>query len=108
MTDGFRVDLGALRRAATGIRDTLDEMATKKVSDIDPPAASMGHDALAGTTEDFCSRWELGVENLTKDIGVLVDGLDRCITAYDNTDEGVAAGYNGYVVREHGTDPGAG
>lgn len=107
MTDGFRVDLGALRRAASGIRDTMDELATRKVSDIDPASSSMGHDRLAATTEDFCTRWEIGVENLTKDIGVLVDGLDACVRAYDDTDEGIAAGYQGYVVREHGADPGA-
>lgn len=107
MADGFRVDLGALRRAASGIRDTMDQMATKKVADIDPPTQDMGHDQLGGTTEDFCERWQLGVENLTKDMGTLVDGLDYCIQAYDNTDEGIAASYNGTVVREHGSDPGA-
>ena len=107
MTDGFRVDLAALRRAASGVRDTMDEMATHQVSDLDPPTSALGHDRLGGTLENFCTRWQLGVENLTKDMGVLVDGLDNCVQAYDSTDEGIAAGYDGTVVREHGADPGA-
>ena len=72
MADGFYVDFGALHDAAEGITDTLDAMATKKVSDIDAPRSAFGHDGLAGTVADFCDRWEIGVEHLTKDAEAVV------------------------------------
>ena len=62
MSDGFSVYLDALRRAAEGVTDTLDAMATRKVSDIDAAKSGFGHDGLADTVSDFCDRWNIGVD----------------------------------------------
>ncbi|MEV0052632.1 hypothetical protein AB0H34_19275 [Saccharopolyspora shandongensis] len=47
--DGFRVDLTALTHASEGVRDTINAMNRRKVSDIDSPADAFGHDRLATT-----------------------------------------------------------
>ncbi len=67
MADGFKVDLGALESAASGITETLAKLQFKKVSDLDPRKEDIGHAHLADVLEKFCTRWELGVENLAKD-----------------------------------------
>lgn len=61
MADGFEVDLGALRRAAEGVADTLAAMATRKVSDIDASVDAFGHEDLgrlsATSAIDGTSEW---------------------------------------------------
>jgi hypothetical protein len=80
--DEFYVDLEALEKAASGINTTLDAMATKKVSDVDSPRESFGHDELASAVEDFCDRWNIGVENLATDGSEVADRLNQCVKRY--------------------------
>lgn len=82
----FYVDLEALENAASGINTTLDAMATKKVSDIDAPAESFGHEGLASAISEFCDRWNIGVENLASDGSEVSDRLNRCVKRYQATE----------------------
>ena len=82
MADGFRVDLGALEDAAAGINSVLAQLQANKVSSIDGRKDDYGHDRLGETVEDFCDRWELGVENLAKDAQVVSQRLNKCVQAY--------------------------
>lgn len=107
MADGFSVDFGALQKAAEGVTDTLGAMATRKVSDIDAPKQAFGHDRLADTVADFCDRWELGVEHLTKDAAAFADQLNASVTAYLHADAAVQKTFDGIVQRASGPDPAA-
>lgn len=107
MSAGFRVDLHALRSAASGIEDTVDEMATKRVKDLDPSKSDFGHDALAGTVSDFCERWDIGVGHLAEDAKAIAVSLRSAATIYENTDEAIRDGIDGYLVQAYGVDPAA-
>ena len=107
MTDGFAVDLGALRNAADGVTDTINAMATKKVSDIDAAKSAFGHDRLADTVSDFCDRWNIGVEHLAKDGLEIVDRLNACLQAYSHVERTASATFDGSLRQAGGPDPGS-
>lgn len=108
MGEGFAVDLDALRRAADGVTDTLDAMATKKVSDIDAAKSAFGHDGLADTVSDFCDRWNIGVEHLAKDGQEIVGRLNACVLAYAQVERTAQVAFDGMLRQSTGPDPGAG
>ncbi|MFE2724893.1 hypothetical protein [Kitasatospora sp. NPDC059327] len=107
MADGFKVDLGALDDAASGITDTLAKLRFKKVSDLDPKKEDFGHGHLADVVEKFCTRWELGVENLAKDAQSVTARLNASVKAYREVDGHVVGHLNGTLSRDGGEDPGA-
>ena len=106
MANDLYVELDQLQAAAEGITDLLGEMATKKVSDIDPAKSAFGHDDLAGTVENFCTRWNIGVQNLAKDAAGVTDYLTRCVYVYSHTDQSSGADIDGVLTLP--TDPAAG
>ncbi|MEV4056202.1 hypothetical protein AB0J55_33775 [Amycolatopsis sp. NPDC049688] len=106
MAEGFSVDLGALEKAAEGVNNTLDELAAKKVKDIDADKGAFGHDDLADTVADFCERWEIGVEHLAKDGQEISDRLTRSVTAYLKVDSTAKGHLDGVLQRSGGDDPG--
>ena len=106
MTDGFSVDLGALEDAAAGVNTTLNDLAAHKVSDLVGAAGDYGHADLASTAADFCSRWELGVENLAKDGQQVSDRLSMSVQAYLQVDEGAKGIFDGILTHTTGADPG--
>lgn len=107
MAGGFYVDFNALREAADGVTETLDAMATKKVSDIDAPKAAFGHDGLADVVSDFCDRWEIGVEHLTKDGSEIADRLNLSVAGYERAEKTIQLSLNGILQSRTGADPGA-
>ncbi|SDY00441.1 hypothetical protein SAMN05216215_1018110 [Saccharopolyspora shandongensis] len=107
LVDGFRVDLTALTGASKGVRDTIESMNDRKVSDVDCPADAFGHDRLATTVDEFCNRWNEGVTNLTDDAKEVSARLDYCAKAYLQTDEAARAHFEGIVQRTGGDDPAA-
>ena len=106
MPDGFRVDLGALKDAADGVSGTLDQVRTRKVSDIDCDKAAVGHGRLADTISDFCDRWSLGVDNLATDAQEIADRLTDCVKAYEELDQGARDRFD-QILRGGGDDPAA-
>src|ERR1700733_15509808 len=89
MADGFRVVMGALERAAAGIDGTLDEVAQQAIDSIPHSEAAFGHDRLAGTVSDFCSRWQTGVDNLTKDGREIAARLAASVKVYHNAEQDI-------------------
>ncbi|WP_139320837.1 hypothetical protein [Saccharomonospora sp. CUA-673] len=67
MGDGFSVDVDALKDAGLGLSELLVSLDELAVEDIDCDRKFVGHEGLADSYESFCSRWHVGVENLTKD-----------------------------------------
>jgi hypothetical protein len=107
MADGFRVDLGALEEASGGVNDTLGQLRRKKVSDIGGAKGDYGHDRLADTVSDFCQRWELGVEHLSKDAEEIGARLSQCVKAYLEVDKNLKGHLDGILQRPTGPDPAA-
>ncbi len=107
MAGGFRVDLTALTQAAQGITDTLDTLATQKVSDIDGNHGALGHDRLADTVSDFCERWQVGVQNLGKDAQGVAEQLTNSVVAYQKVEEANHGLLNGILQSPTGPDPAA-
>jgi hypothetical protein len=107
MADGYYVDLDALWKAADGVTETINAMATKKVSDIDAAKDAFGHDGLAGTVQDFCDRWEIGVEHLTKDGREIADRLVHSIRAYQQAEEMTFSSVQRILQSPTGADPAA-
>jgi hypothetical protein len=107
MADGYYVDFGALRKAADGVTETINAMATKKVSDIDAPKAAFGHDGLANVVHDFCDRWEIGVEHLTKDGGEIAGRLNYCVQNYQRAETKTQLSVEGILQSSTGADPAA-
>ncbi|MFD0272745.1 hypothetical protein ACFVHB_02400 [Kitasatospora sp. NPDC127111] len=107
MAEGFKVDLGALEAAASGITDTLAKLQFKKVSDLDPNKDDIGHGHLADVLEKFCTRWEIGVENLAKDGQSVAKRLNASVKAYREVDGRIVGHLDGTLSRDSGKDPGA-
>jgi hypothetical protein len=107
MSDGYRVDLDALREASDGVTDTLDRLATKKVSAIDPTPSDFGHDHLGETVRDFCDRWQIGVQNLAKDANEFAARLNHSMSAYLSTEHLTEEQLNSILAHSTGDDPAA-
>jgi hypothetical protein len=90
MGDGFSVDLDALGTAAAGIIDVLIELDSHKVEDIDCESNAFGHSKLAGTTKDFCDRWQRGVANLAEDGAQIADRLVKSLQTYQDMEDRTA------------------
>ena len=100
VSDGFRVDLGALTRASDGIDGVLYDVGNNKVSDIKVGKSAVGHDRLASSISDFCDRWDRGVNNLAKDGQAVADRLRANVDAYDKTEKAITGIFSG-----RGPDP---
>ncbi|MCX4748850.1 hypothetical protein OG455_25605 [Kitasatospora sp. NBC_01287] len=109
MADGFEVDLGALKDAATGVDDTLAQVGQQSVTDIPHDAGKIGHGHLADVLSDFLSRWKRGVDNLAKDGKEVVDRLTASNNAYVKADQDaqqhIVTAANG-DIQGSGPDPG--
>lgn len=106
MANGFEVDLSALRNASEGVNDVLGDLAGKKVSDLAPSSSAFGHEGLASTVADFCSRWERGVENLAKDGQEIAARLSYCVLVYDHAERANTASAQS-ILAGPGPDPAA-
>lgn len=105
MTDGFKVDLDALVKAAKGVNGTIHDLKNNKVSDIDGQKADYGDGDLAGTVADFCDRWEIGVEHLTKDAKEVANRLVLSASAYARAERTIVADLHGNLQSRTGSDP---
>jgi hypothetical protein len=89
------------------VNTLLSDLNAQKVSDIGAPSADYGHDDLAQTVGDFCSRWELGVEHLATDAQQVAGRLSLSVQAYMQVDQAATGMFDGIVQRSTGADPGA-
>jgi SUMO ligase MMS21 Smc5/6 complex component len=107
MSSGFKVDLTALVKAAEGVNATIADISIDKVSGIAGSQASYGDGNLAATCADFCSRWQIGVQNLTTDVNQVASRLALSAVAYANAEKKNIADLSGVLQRSTGTDPAA-
>lgn len=107
VSGGFEVDLTSLVRAAEGVNGVISDMHGNKVSDIGGPGADYGDDDLAGVISGFCSRWEIGVANLTKDASEVASRLAKTAEAYAKAENTNVNMISGIMLRTSGPDPAA-
>lgn len=107
LSGGFQVNLGALRDAAAGINDTLEELRTTQVDALSRTEADYGHDDLAAAVAGFCDRWQVGVQNLAKDAHEVAGRLSRSAEDYSRLDQSVQERMGGILPGSGGQDPGA-
>ncbi len=107
MSDGFRVDLGALENAAAGVAETLADLEQARVDMLDGSSAAYGHDHLADTVKDFCDRWEIGIEHLATDGREITQRLNDSLDAYLSADKSAKGRMDGIYERPTGPDPAA-
>jgi hypothetical protein len=107
VSDGFRVDLGGLERAAEGVNETLAGLKAARVDALDGDAADFGHDHLAETVKDFCDRWEIGVEHIATDGREVAQRLNDSVKAYLAADKAAKGRMDGIYQSATGPDPAA-
>jgi hypothetical protein len=107
MAGGFQVDIGALERAAAGVDGTLDEASQQQVSDIPQDGAAFGHELLASTLANFCSRWQQGVDSLTKDGREIAARLTANVKIYRKAEQNIKDTITNGILDGPGPDPGA-
>jgi hypothetical protein len=107
VSDGFRVDLGALERAAEGVNETLAGLKAVRVDALDGSVADYGHDRLAATIKDFCDRWEIGVEHLATDGREVAQRLNDSLKAYLAADKAAKGRMDGIYQSTTSPDPAA-
>jgi hypothetical protein len=105
MGEQYSVDLDALEKAASGVNGTLDEISVQKVSDIPHDTSAIGHGELASTLSDFLSRWQRGVDNLSKDGQEIATRLTANVNAYRAVEAHTHQQFHG-MLHGTGTDPG--
>jgi Excreted virulence factor EspC, type VII ESX diderm len=105
VSDGFRVDLGALESAAAGVNQTLADLQEARVDALDGNAADYGHDHLAETVKDFCDRWEIGIEHLATDGREIAQRLTDSVKAYLAVDKAAKGRMDGIYQSPTGPDP---
>lgn len=104
---GYSVDVDALKDAGLGLADLLVALDELHVENIDCDRKFVGHAGLADSYESFTTRWQVGVDTLTKD-GTelsrrLVDAAGRYIEAEQKHHEMLKQ-----IVSGTGDDPGVG
>jgi hypothetical protein len=107
VSEGFRVDLGALESAAAGVNETLADLRAARVDALDGNVADYGHDHLAETVKDFCDRWEIGIEHLATDGREVAQRLTDSVKAYLAVDKATKGRMDGIYQSPTGPDAAA-
>ena len=104
MSDGYQVDLAALRAAADGIARTVGQVTAHPVASLSSGADALGHGRLAASLGGFCDRWQAGITHLVEDGRAAGDHLATAATAYLRAED-ATAGSLGETIRRPGPDP---
>ncbi|MGH3973045.1 MAG: hypothetical protein ACRDS9_06940 [Pseudonocardiaceae bacterium] len=99
---GFSVVGQALANAADGVSRLMAALDEHDVDDIDCDKAAVGHDALAATLEDFCDRWQRGVDHLAEDGKELANRLVGTANAYFGVDQSTGNAFLDVVSQMQG------
>lgn len=104
MSDGYQVDLAALRAAADGIARTVSQIDARPVSSLSTSAGSLGHQRLAASLGSFCERWQAGVAHLADDGRAAGDHLAAAAAAYVRAEDATTGSLD-EILRRPGPDP---
>lgn len=85
----FEVDLQALYTAADEARKVIELKKEHDIEDFVPAAADLASSELAAAFDEFQSRWERGINNLTDDLEEAAGRLAKVTKTY--MDFGMAA-----------------
>ncbi|QZL04191.1 hypothetical protein K2224_14095 [Streptomyces sp. BHT-5-2] len=85
------MDIEALKNAGLGAADLMALLESHRVEDVECDADVVGHEGLSAALAGFCERWQVGVQNLTKDGRGLSRNLIDTAGAYLEVDHQVAA-----------------
>lgn len=83
----FAVDLESLIKAAQGTAETVELFHDKDVSDLVPDKGSLGSDTVWDAVDDFQERWEMGMNNLCKDVEEIAGRLGKIAMNYAEFDK---------------------
>jgi hypothetical protein len=87
---GFHVEVGVLQDASAGITQSVADQRGSALERLDGGAATYGHDRLHGAMENFCDRWNDGLDILVKDADAIGAILRQAATAYRDADAAAA------------------
>lgn len=107
MSNGFMVNFSDLVDAAEGVNGTIVDLRNDKVSSLGGQSADYGDDALASTVSSFCSRWQIGVQNLVNDASQVATRLALSAAAYARAERKNVALISSVLQQHSGTDPAA-
>lgn len=82
----FEVDLETLVEAAQGTAETVQLFKDKDVHDLIPSAGDVGSDVVWGALDEFKNRWELGMNNLVRDVEEISGRLGQVASSYAEFD----------------------
>ncbi len=87
MNDFFQVDLDALQRFITSLRDSGQQMdsAMKSMKSMD--AGKIGTDELDRAAEEFQDTWQYGLGQLKEKIKVTNDGVHAAQRKYQEVEQ---------------------
>ncbi|WP_063857225.1 MULTISPECIES: hypothetical protein [unclassified Kitasatospora] len=95
MTSDFRVDVGQLDLLARQLGESTGSMgAAMRAMETTGPKTT-GSKRLDHACDDFQEKWEYGLKQLTQTVQAVTNGLDRTVTAYQQTEAALAAVYQG-------------
>jgi hypothetical protein len=83
----FAVDLESLIKAAQGTAETVELFHDKDVSDLVPDEGSLGNGTVWDAVNDFQERWEMGMNNLCKDVEEIAGRLGKIAMNYAEFDK---------------------
>lgn len=104
MSEGYQVDLAALRAAADGIARTVGQVDAHPVASLSAGAGSLGHARLAARLGGFCERWQAGVTHLVEDGRAAGEHLELAAAAYVRAEDATTGALDP-VLRRPGEDP---
>ena len=87
---GFHVDVDVLEVAAADIAQSVADQRAAPLADVDLAAGAYGHAGLHRSIQDFCERWNAGLDLLLEDAKTVSDVLARASRAYREADTGAA------------------
>jgi hypothetical protein len=104
VSDGYQVDLSALRAAADGIARTVGQVGAHPVTSLTTAAGALGHERLAASLTGFCERWQAGITHLVEDGRAAGAHLGVAAAAYLRAEDATQGSFDD-TLRRSGPDP---
>jgi hypothetical protein len=95
---GFHVEIEVLESASTGMTRSVAGQHELQLDRLDGPETVYGHDQLHRAMENFCDRWNTGLDLLHEDAQEIGDLLAEAAKAYRDADRAAA----GRLTRDPG------
>ena len=104
VSDGYEVDLAALRAAADGITRVVGQVSSHPVASLATGVDALGHQRLAASLAAFSGRWQAGIAHLVEDGRAAGEHLSLAAAAYLRAEDATAGSLEETLHRP-GPDP---